>query len=280
MISSVSEAIESVQEWQDVRPHGHIGYWFRGQANEKWPLIPKLFRMFDKSDEENILAAERDMVRDFRLMSYSIRDGRETPEDLYFLEQHYGMPTRLLDWTTNPLVALFFACQDALCEGREIDGKLFMLDAVTLTGLWPEPDGVPFGIATDQHPEFRNWIRKIVGGDWEIKGPLIEKPFPILPKHLDRRITLQQAAFTFHPSRELFERPGVFQFPVKASAKAKMRVALRTLNIHKFGIFGDLQSLAEHLQDIHAFRTEYGWPIRDPFSLNARIRRIKRTPGK
>jgi hypothetical protein len=259
-ISSVSEAIDSIQQWQRSEDlhEGHIRFWFRGQAKEEWPLIPKLFRMFKKSDEQTILDAERQMVRDFRLMSYSIRDGRETPEDLYFLQQHYGMPTRLLDWTTNPLVALFFACQSELSGGNEANGKLFVLDALTLTGLWPEPDGMPFGIATDQQPEFRDWVQTIVGGDWQVKGPLINKPFPVLPKHFDRRITLQKAAFTFHPSREPLDR-SIYYFPVKADAKERIRLQLRTLNIHRFGIFGDLQSLSEHLQDIHAFRAGFGY---------------------
>src|ERR1700730_575917 len=99
-ISSVSDAIDAVQQWQAFRDpiEGHIRYRFRGQAKAEWPLIPKLFRTFNKSDERTILDAEQQMVRDFRLLSHSIRDGRETPEDLYFLQQHYGMPTRLLDW--------------------------------------------------------------------------------------------------------------------------------------------------------------------------------------
>src|SRR5260370_33600903 len=126
-ISSVSEAIEAIQRLETFEDpyEGHIRHWFRGQAKEKWPLIPKLHRIFNKSDEETILDAEKQMVRDFRLMSYSIRDGRETPEDLYFLQQHYGVPTRLLDWTTNPLVALFFACQSELSGVHETKGKLF-----------------------------------------------------------------------------------------------------------------------------------------------------------
>jgi hypothetical protein len=120
--------------------------------------------MFNKSDEETILDAERTMVRDFRLLSHPLRDGRETPEDLYFLQQHYGMPTRLLDWTTNPLVALFFACQIDLSGRPKTDGRLFVLDALTLTGLWPQTEGRIFGIATDQQSEFRDWIQTIVGG--------------------------------------------------------------------------------------------------------------------
>jgi hypothetical protein len=169
------------------------------------------------------------MVRDFRLNSYSIRDGRETPEDLYFLQQHYGMPTRLLDWTTNPLVAPFFACERELCgeskteSKRESEGNLFMLDALTLTGLWPEPDGGPFGIATDQDSVFRDWIQTIFGRDREIKGSLINKPFPIFPKHFDRRITQQQSAFTFHPSRKPLDHPAMYCFPVNAEDKEKIR---------------------------------------------------------
>jgi FRG domain len=259
-VTSVSEAIDAFRQWQNFEDPigGHLRYWFRGQAKSEWPLIPKLFRIFEKSDEDATLDGERHLVRDFRLTSYPLRSGHETPEDLYFLEQHYGMPTRLLDWTANPLVALFFACEGKNPSDRDSDGGVFMLDADTLTGLWPEPNGEVFGIATDSSPEFQAWIRYIFGEAVKNEA-LIQKPFPILPPHFDRRIALQQGAFSFHPTRRPLDSNSVSRFTVPAEAKEEIRLQLRALNIHRFGIFGDLPSLSEHLQDIHGFRTGFGW---------------------
>jgi hypothetical protein len=62
-------------------------------------------------------------MQDFRLQSLGLRDSKATDEEVYLLQQHYRMPTRLLDWTTSPLAALFFAVQDT------DDGELFMMDA-------------------------------------------------------------------------------------------------------------------------------------------------------
>src|ERR1700758_3251223 len=122
-LSSVSDAIDAISQRQKFEDPigGHLRYWFRGQRKSEWPLIPKLFRIFKNSDEEATLDGERDMVQDFRLTSYPLRTGRETLEELYFLQQHYGMPTRLLDWTTNPLVALFFACQKDSSDSQQSD---------------------------------------------------------------------------------------------------------------------------------------------------------------
>jgi hypothetical protein len=47
------------------------------------------------------------MNQDFRILSAANLSGKMAEEDLYFLMQHYGMPTRLLDWSTNALTALY-----------------------------------------------------------------------------------------------------------------------------------------------------------------------------
>jgi len=111
----------------------NVRAFFRGQENENWSLIPKLFRFGHSIDE--IKNIERDMTNEFKnelkkngLYSY-IQEGflknYTFHSDWLFLEQsrHLGLATRFMDWTLDPQTALFFAtlgCPDT-------NGKWFVL---------------------------------------------------------------------------------------------------------------------------------------------------------
>ena len=95
---------------------------YRGQASVDFKLIPSIGRNYIEGQETVLLQYERAIFEDFKRKYSMFTDVRPKNDmEFLFLAQHYGLPTRLLDWTYNPLIALYFAC----CSHNDKDGVVF-----------------------------------------------------------------------------------------------------------------------------------------------------------
>lgn len=115
-INNVAEYMEIVNILSQVKAedfvNGEIIY--RGMADKNWKLLPSLGRYKDLSDGQ-----EYNLVKNLLSLRPEAFINLNSNFEILSKMQHYELPTRLLDFTTNPLIALFFACSDLVkCDAR------------------------------------------------------------------------------------------------------------------------------------------------------------------
>ncbi len=254
-VSDVSQVLVAIKQWHsdmEIKPWGtHTRAWFRGHSKRSYNLEPGVYRdAFTKQlgqvsgadEEESRLELERQMLQEFRSLSASELNPDRIVH-LYFTAQHYGMPTRLLDWTSNPLAALFFACKSHPSEDGEV---VLMQPSQILPTPATDADAGKY-VHSMRHPFVEDAIGQMF---WE-KPVIPRKPviLPLRPDTVAGRISKQSSLFTLHMHKaSSVTNPTLVRVKVNAKAKPEILIELRRLNINQYTVYNDLDHLSKEIR--------------------------------
>ena len=281
--TSVAEYLNAITNWRQqhhlaepANEEGFLGQlWYRGVNRNFTAQVPGIYRPNfttranklphgDVEDKRRRLECE--MLAQFRTAGAPFL-GTDNIVEIYFIAQHFGMPTRLLDWSTNPLAALFFAC-----EGTQFgeDGFVYAMDArqaipdgayqtksMPAKGTSPTiPDKRLFkSVLTMRHSFVGYAIRLSFWGDVAPDhGSYI---LPVRPDNVPGRIGQQSSCFTLHMHGAGPMNNGTLgSIRIDARSKASILANLRQLNVNQFTTYYDLDHLSKEVKD--------GWGVERP----------------
>jgi len=214
--------------------------WYRGQSRSTYTLLPSLGR---KPFE---YAHERALMTKFKQNALPFLLRRPDDEwDWLFLGRHYGLPTRLLDWSESPLVALYFALGESKTEWKQ-EGVLWALlpgELNKLAGISPK---VPFEIPAFGDDTILDNYRpsRIAAPGSSLLLPAAAIAFRDFP-----RMQAQHSVFTIShldqtPIDQLGTQQHVWSYSVPAARKAHLRLQLVDLAITRLALFPELDNVA------------------------------------
>jgi hypothetical protein len=226
-------------------------WFYRGQSKQDWTLLPTISRIFKKYPvnlkkangiEKNLF---REFLESYHLFSSPSKEFDNKKSVALFLEmQHYSCPTRFLDWTLSPFVALYFAIENE----PESNGKLFGFNSVILNSI----NNRRFGKLN---------MESVLSN---IGEPAVH---PILPARQNERSLSQQGVFTV--SNNIFSdhyqiisnsfnkkelQNNTIEITISKELKIEFLARLRYMNISTMTLFPGLDGLGRSLTKLANIR--------------------------
>lgn len=205
---------------------------FRGQTNDD-KLLPKIAR---KNPKVDTIKTEIAMIKELRRRSNEfVQSQMKTDWDWLALGQHYGLTTRLLDWTSNPLIALWFACNS---QNIKADHSVLWIYLV--------PDDAILDTDTEKTP--------FNAGKTRVYQPNL----------VGKRLSTQSGWFTAHKfsktsTPNMFvpfenntnQRDNLIKVLIPKKLRSKFVEVIDTCGINASTVFPELDGLCKHINWVH-----------------------------
>lgn len=279
---------EFIQVVETISPSTRSDLWFRGQSDASHRLIPGTLRQVtpitdgykrpiiegqivtSHGGEVTGVSAER-MLAAFKRQARPFLEWSPANDfEWMFVAQHHRLPTRLLDWTTNALAALFFAasgaeeregCGEAFCKSfvkgkdQEFSDDGFAVFVIDPGALNKEARGVSDPIDIAANPE--RWEGYLNLGGLGLKEYL---PICVVAPHITSRIRAQSGAFTLHGSNvwpiDYYDviRPLITKIFIPFTATRSIKRSLNMVGITHSFIYPSLDTIAHDIAEAEALR--------------------------
>ncbi|WP_413665004.1 FRG domain-containing protein [Microbulbifer sp. CNSA002] len=227
--------IENISDYINALDDSSMHTIYRGQANKGWELMPTIGRLYDQLDNHNTLygnweSLEKSLLSQFKSQAAPYMNFTPATKLEWLIHaQHHGLPTPLLDWTTNPLVALYFSLSEK--GNDDCDGAVYSRTPKTWHMDSDDIDRIPHLIS-------------------------------FYPKHINPRVAAQSGCFMAFPypnkmspmaslsnpksyvSTELYLGETII---IPKEKKAKLRKQLNQLGINHKTMFPGLDGIAKQI---------------------------------
>jgi hypothetical protein len=270
----MSEIGKIISKISTLQKKGTLGtdIYYRGQRKGQ-VLLPSFLRNKDRY-KESLSVTENMFYCDTWVMAANELKGVSSSWEALALFQHYQIPTRLLDWTSSLISAIFFAISKCLGCKRDLKcGKdkeceepdppvIWILDPQKMHGKLHKNtklyamSAVTIGVDDAIIQDYKKVFVEAERGEkiWKFRnGPI----FMEIPWN-NPRIRMQKGYFTFHASDKplqslIGERNGLAQIEIQIYSIRKMVQELNTIGITEYDVYPDIASLGQY------FRRKYSY---------------------
>jgi len=265
-IASLKEYISSVESFRGSRK-GPI--WYRGCGKTSHVLAPSLYRHKSSKAIDDLMTLEKKLLARFRERSIPFLSRHMANNwEWLFLMQHYGVPTRLLDWSESPLMALFFAVTSARhtlgSRGSPVfsnDAAVWLLDPVEWNRKSVNLKSFAGEVLTTDDPNSNAYTPV---GDVKTMKP---SPIAVYGAHNSQRIVAQRGVFVCFGAdtrpmeeiyrKEKFPKASLLKLIIKRGRLPHILAALLRHGVTDSVVFPDLDGLAREIKRENAFEVNY-----------------------